>query len=68
MAKREPNPDLLARKTFLITVVGAVLYISVVFAFVIGGNRREEAQDQRDQAEQAVDAAHASPAESEHHP
>jgi hypothetical protein len=44
MAKLNINPDSLAAKTFFMTVVGAVLYITVVFAFVIGGNRREEAQ------------------------
>jgi hypothetical protein len=44
MATKENNPDALARKTFLITVVGALLYITVVFTFVIGGNRREEAK------------------------
>jgi hypothetical protein len=44
MAKLNINPDSLAAKTFLMTVVGAVLYITVVFAFVIGGNRREEEQ------------------------
>ena len=44
MAKVTISPDSLASKTFLITVVGALLYIGVVFAFVIGGNRREEAR------------------------
>jgi hypothetical protein len=44
MANKENSPDKLAEKTFLITVVGALLYITVVFAFVIGGNRREEAK------------------------
>lgn len=44
MAKKENSPDSLAQKTFLITVVGALLYITVVFTFVIGGNRREEAK------------------------
>jgi hypothetical protein len=43
MAK-EQNPDSLAKKTFLITIVGALIYIAVVFTFVIGGNRREEAK------------------------
>ena len=65
MAKRDVNPDLLARKTFLITVVGAILYISAVFAFVIGGNRREEAQEAEGQL---ADPAHAVPAQPEHHP
>jgi hypothetical protein len=44
MAKKENSPDDLAEKTFFITVVGAVLYITVVFVFVIGGNKREEAK------------------------
>jgi hypothetical protein len=44
MAKKENSPDDLAKKTFFITVVGALLYITVVFTFVIGGNKREEAQ------------------------
>ena len=42
MAK-QPNPDTLAAKTFMITMIGALIYIAVVFTFVIGGNRREEA-------------------------
>ena len=66
MAKRDVNPDLLAKKTFLITVIGAILYISAVFAFVIGGNRREEAQEEREG--RAAEAAHAVPAQAEHHP
>jgi hypothetical protein len=44
MAK-EQNPDVLAAKTFYITIVGAIIYIAVVFTFVIGGNRREEANN-----------------------
>jgi len=44
MAPKQTNPDSLAKKTFLITVVGALLYIAVVFIFVIGGNRREAAK------------------------
>ena len=43
MAKKENSPDSLAQKTFFITIVGAVLYIAVVFVFVIGGNKREAA-------------------------
>jgi hypothetical protein len=43
MAKININPDSLAKKTFLMTVVGALLYMFVVFTFIIGGNRREEA-------------------------
>ena len=44
MAKKENSPDSLAQKTFFITIVGALLYIVVVFVFVIGGNKREAAQ------------------------
>ena len=44
MAEKENSPDNLAKKTFMITVAGALLYIAVVFTFVIGGNKREEAQ------------------------
>lgn len=44
MANKENSPDSLAEKTFFITVVGAVLYIAVVFVFVIGGNKREAAK------------------------
>lgn len=44
MAHKQNSPDDLAKKTFMITVVGALLYITVVFTFVIGGNKREEAQ------------------------
>ena len=36
MAKLNINPDSLAAKTFFMTVVDAVLYITVVFTFVIG--------------------------------
>jgi hypothetical protein len=43
MDKRDVNPDALASKTFTVTILGALLYIVVVFAFVIFGNRREEA-------------------------
>jgi hypothetical protein len=32
------NPDSLASKAFLITLIGAVLYFATVFVFVIGGN------------------------------
>jgi hypothetical protein len=42
MAKQDVNPDALASKTFAVTIVGALLYIAVVFAFVIFGNRRDE--------------------------
>lgn len=44
MAKQQ-NPDALAAKTFMITILGALIYIAVVFTFVIGGNRREEANN-----------------------
>jgi hypothetical protein len=42
MSNPDISPDSLAKKTFLVTILGAILYISVVFAFIIGGNRREE--------------------------
>jgi hypothetical protein len=44
MASKETNPDSLAKKTFAITMVGVLLYVTIVFIFVIGGNRREEAK------------------------
>ncbi len=43
MANPNITPESLAAKTFAVTILAAVLYISVVFMFVIGGNRREEA-------------------------
>ena len=42
MAKQDVSPDALASKTFIVTMLGAILYIAVVFAFVIFGNRRDE--------------------------
>jgi hypothetical protein len=42
MAKVDVNPDALASKTFFVTLVGALLYITVVFTFVIHGNREDE--------------------------
>jgi hypothetical protein len=41
-AKADIKPDVLASKTFMISMAGALLYIAVVFAFVIGGNRTDE--------------------------
>jgi hypothetical protein len=41
MANPNVNPDALASKTFIVTVLGAILYISVVFAFVIARNASE---------------------------
>jgi len=32
------SPESLASKAFLITFIGAVLYFSTVYVFVIGGN------------------------------
>jgi len=43
MANPQITPDSLAKKAFLLTICGLTLYVSVVFIFVIGGNRREEA-------------------------
>jgi hypothetical protein len=57
MAKADVSPDNLARKTFLMTVVGALLYIAVVFTFVIQGNRREEQQANPPQDNNTVTAA-----------
>lgn len=37
MAENE-SPEGLAKKWFLLTVVGAAIYFSVVFTFVISGN------------------------------
>lgn len=42
MDKQDVSPDALASKTFTATILGALLYIAVVFAFVIFGNRRDE--------------------------
>lgn len=42
MDKKDVSPDALATKTFTVTILGALLYIAVVFAFVIFGNRRDE--------------------------
>jgi hypothetical protein len=54
MAKQDVNPDALASKTFVVTIVGAILYITVVFVFVIAGNRRdEEEQLKQNQTEAA---------------
>lgn len=43
MSKADVNPDSLATKTFFVTIVGALLYVAVVFTFVIAGNRADEA-------------------------
>ena len=40
MAKQNVDPDALASKTFIVTMLGAVLYIAVVFIFVIAGNEK----------------------------
>lgn len=42
MGKVDISPDSLASKTFFISMIGALLYVAVVFAFVIGGNRTIE--------------------------
>jgi hypothetical protein len=36
------TPDGLATKLFLITIIGAFTYMTVVYSYVIGGNRRME--------------------------
>ena len=38
MARQHIDPDALASKTFLVTILGAILYIAVVFIFVIANN------------------------------
>jgi hypothetical protein len=58
MAKPDVSPDNLARKTFLMTVAGALLYITVVFTFVIAGNRREEQQAQPPQDPNTLAESH----------
>lgn len=40
MAKQNVDPDALATKTFAVTVLGAILYIAVVFIFVIANNAK----------------------------
>jgi hypothetical protein len=60
-AKIEISGDALASKTFFMAVLAALLYISVVFAFVIGGNRAEE------NAMEPVHAARAAEGQG-HHP
>jgi hypothetical protein len=42
MANKDITPDSLAAKTFAVTILGALIYIAVVFVFVIGGNRKDE--------------------------
>jgi len=36
MADMNENPDIEAKKWFTIAIVGALLYVSTVFAFVVG--------------------------------
>lgn len=40
MAKQKVDPDALASKTFVVTILGALLYIAVVFIFVIANNAK----------------------------
>jgi hypothetical protein len=40
MAKQNVDPDALATKTFAVTILGAILYIAVVFIFVIANNAK----------------------------
>lgn len=58
MAKQDNNPDSLATKTFVVTMLGALLYIAVVFVFIIAGNRREEAQMKPSDYERAAAPVH----------
>jgi hypothetical protein len=53
MAKQDVNPDALASKAFIVTMMGAILYITVVFVFVIFGNRRDEEARQQQPTEPA---------------
>jgi len=46
MAKQNVDPDALASKTFIVTVLGAILYIAVVFIFVIAGNEKSTGEPQ----------------------
>ncbi len=45
MAKQDISPDSLAQKTFVVMLLGAFIYITVVFTFIIGGNRQEESAE-----------------------
>jgi hypothetical protein len=40
MAKQNVDPDALASKAFFVTILGAILYITVVFIFVIANNAK----------------------------
>ena len=40
MAKQNVDPDALVTKTFFVTMLGAILYITVVFIFVIANNAK----------------------------
>lgn len=57
MAKQNVDPDALASKTFIVTILGAILYIAVVFIFVIAGNEKSTGEGAEDAA--AAAAAHA---------
>lgn len=52
MATENESPEGLAKKWFLLTVVGAAIYFSVVFAFVIRGNDQLGQQTQDPQTTQ----------------
>jgi hypothetical protein len=72
MAKQDITPDSLAKKTFLITFFGAILYIVVVFVFVIGGNKDIDNSASGVTPKMFTghsDSVHAAPAHAEgHHP
>jgi hypothetical protein len=40
MAKQNVDPEALVTKTFFVTILGAILYITVVFIFVIANNAK----------------------------
>lgn len=58
MAKQDDNPDSLAMKLFVVTMLGTLAYITVVFAFILAGNRREQAQLQPSDHERAIAPVH----------
>ena len=49
MADLNDNPDIEAKKWFTIVIVGALLYVSTVFAFVVGRDAGPSAAPQEPQ-------------------
>ena len=62
MAKQNVDPDALASKTFAVTILGALLYVAVVFIFVIANNAKTTGdpndQDPSDKTAHAEGHAH----------